>query len=72
MFSLLLLDDVTGLPFEELFLEVAGVVERISDGVNGSGGNGVLLSAFVFKLVLEILNEHVDNGSGTLKLEERD
>lgn len=48
--------------------EVAGVVDRTSEGVNGSGGREVEL----FRLVVEMLSEHELNGRGTLKLEERD
>lgn len=48
--------------------EVAGVVDLISEGVKGSGGTEVELS----KLVVEMLSEHELNGSGTLRLEERD
>lgn len=75
MFSLLLLDDFDGLPLGvlcTLFLDVTGVVDRTKDGVKGSGGNGALPIVFAFKLVLEIFNEHVDRGIGTLKLDERD
>lgn len=48
--------------------EVAGVVDRTSDGVNGSGGSELEL----FRLVVEILSEHELKGRGTLRLEERE
>lgn len=88
MFSLLLPPvllpdtDLDGLPVGvmcTLFLDdEAGVAVRTRDGVNGSGGKMgkfpllLLLPLEVFKLVLDMLSEHVDSGTGTLKLEERD
>lgn len=51
-----------------LDFEVVGVVDLISEGVNGSGGTEVELS----RLVVEMLSEHELNGRGTLRLEERD
>lgn len=49
-------------------LEFAGVVERTSEGVKGSGGSELLL----LRLLLDILNEQELSGAGTLRLEERD
>jgi hypothetical protein len=58
-----------GLVFEGLGIferELAGVVERTKDGVNGSGGRVLL------RLVLEMFKEHEVRGTGTLKLDDLD
>lgn len=49
-------------------LDVAGVVDLTSEGVNGSGGKEFEL----FRLEVEMLSEHELRGSGTLKLEDLD
>lgn len=48
--------------------EVAGVVDRTKEGVNGSGGSELEL----FRLLVEMLSEQELRGNGTLRLEERD